>query len=273
MTPDKTISSQPIGIFDSGVGGLTVFREVSRILPEEDLIYLGDTARLPYGSKSSEAILRFSLECANFLLLQNIKLLLVACHTASAHALEILQKRLPIPVIGVIQPGYELLMASTRSQRVAILATQSTISSHVYQNLIRQHYPMAQVFPVACPLFVPLAEESLYDHEAAHLIARHYLQPLNSANVDAVLLACTHYPLLKSAIQKALDPSVTILESATSCAQLARSLLAEKGKLREQKKTPLYRFFVTDHPERFSTLAKTFLGREIELSRACLESP
>lgn len=265
-------TTQPIGIFDSGVGGLTVFREVSKILPHEDLIYLGDTARLPYGNKSSEAIIRFSLECAHFLLSQNIKLLIVACHTASSHALETLQKALPIPVIGVIQPGYELLMASTQTQRVAILATPATISSHIYQNLIHQNYPMAQVFPVACPLFVPLAEESLYDHEAAYLIAKHYLQPLNSMNIDAALLACTHYPLLRSAIQKALDPSVKILESATSCAELVRYMLAKNHELNQQQTKPSYRFFVTDHPERFSTLAKTFLGRNIELSLASLES-
>ena len=259
MTPNDAI-----GIFDSGVGGLTVFREISRLLPRENFIYLGDTARLPYGSKSSDAIIRYSLECASFLMGQGIKLLVVACHTASSHALEILQEKLPIPVIGVVQPGFELLMAATQSQRVAILATQSTIASNVYQNLIYQHYPSAQVFPIACPLFVSLAEENFFDHPAADLIAEHYLHPLKSADIDAALLACTHYPLLKTAIQKALGPSIKIIEPALSCAQQVQSLLTKTHLLNGSNK-PYHRFYATDHRERFATLAKTFLGQEIEL--------
>ncbi|MBF8263585.1 MAG: Glutamate racemase [Parachlamydiales bacterium] len=263
--------NRPIGIFDSGVGGLTVFREVVNHLPHEDLIYFGDTARLPYGSKSPEAIIRYSLECATFLLEQNIKLLIVACHTASAHALEILQEKLPIPVIGVIQPGFELLMQSTRSQRIAILGTESTIASGVYQNLIRQHYPMASIFAVPCPLFVPLAEERFFDHAAADLIAAHYLDPLKEANIDAALLACTHYPLLKRSIHKALGPSVKILESAFTCAEQAQAVLCLNHTLNPQEIKPAYRFYATDHPIRFSTLAKTFLGYEIHLTLIELE--
>ena len=263
--------SDSIAIFDSGVGGLTVFREVSRLLSQENLIYFGDTARLPYGSKSSDAIIRYSLECASFLLDQSIKLLLVACHTASAHALEILQEKLPIPVIGVIQPGFELLMEATRSQRVAILGTASTIASQVYQNLIRQHYPSAQVFAIACPLFVPLAEEHFFEGAAADLIAHHYLQHLQNADIDTVLLACTHYPLLKKAIEKAIGPSIKIIEPAESCAMMARSLLSATHLLNAQKEKPCYQFYATDHPERFTTLAKTFLGHEIQLRLIQLE--
>ncbi len=265
------LASQPIGIFDSGVGGLTVLREISRHLPQEDLVYIGDTARLPYGNKSSGAIIQCTSECAHFLLEQKIKLLIVACHTASAHALDILQETLPIPVIGVIQPGFELLMENTRTQRVAILATASTIASNVYQNLIRQHYPLACIFPIACPLFVPLAEEHFFDHPAAELIAVHYLQDLHAANIDAVLLACTHYPILRKAIQKALPPSVKILESAQSCAEQVRSLLMTSELMNKQEKKPHYQFFATDHTERFATLAKTFLGHEIDLKLMHLE--
>ena len=267
MTPNNSI-----GIFDSGVGGLTVFREVSRILPQENVIYFGDTARLPYGSKSPEAIVRYSLECASFLYQQGIKLLLVACHTASAHALEILQEKLPIPVIGVVQPGFELLMENTRKQRVAILGTASTIASNVYQNLIRQHYPLAQIFPIACPLFVPLAEEHFFEGAAADLIAEHYLKPLQSADIDAVLLACTHYPLLKKAIQKAIGPSIKMIEPAQSCAMMARSLLSAAHLINLQDEKPRYQFYATDHPERFAALAKTFLGHEIQLTLIHLES-
>lgn len=258
----------PIGIFDSGVGGLTVLREVMRLLPQEDLIYLGDTARLPYGNKSSGSIIQYTLECAHFLLEQKIKLLVIACNTASAHALEVLQETLPIPVVGVIQSGFELLMQTTRTQRVAILATQSTIASNVYQNLIQQHYPQASIFPIACPLFVPLAEEHFFDHPAAELIAVHYLQSLEAANIDAALLACTHYPILRKAIEKALPPAVKILDPGQACAKLVRSLLAASALQNNQEKKPRYQFFATDHTQRFAHLAKTFLGQEIDL-RSC----
>jgi glutamate racemase len=268
MTPKN---DSPIGIFDSGVGGLTVFREVARRMPHEDLIYFGDTAHLPYGSKSPEAIIRYSLECASFLLEQKIKLLIVACHTSSAHALEILEERLPIPVIGVIQPGFELLMQTTRKQRVAILGTASTIASNVYQDLIRQHYPQAQVFPIACPLFVPLAEEHLFDHAAADLIAEHYLLPLKGADIDAALLACTHYPLLRRAIHKVLGPSIKILESAESCSEAARILLSEAHLLGTTEKKGQYRFYASDHTARFESIANTFLGQPIQLDLIRLE--
>jgi glutamate racemase len=266
MTPND-----PIGVFDSGIGGLTVFREISRLLPQENLIYLGDTARLPYGSKSPEAIMSYSLECASFLFNEKIKLLVVACHTASAHALDILQEEFPIPILGVVQSGFELLMETTETQRVAILGTSSTIASNIYQNLIRQHYPNAQIFPIACPLFVPLAEENLFDHKAADLIAEYYLSALTAAHIDAVLLACTHYPLLRQAIQKVLGPSVKILEPARNSAEQVRSLLSSSHLLNGQKNKPDRRFYVTDHPTRFAALAKIFLGQEIRLHLVNLE--
>jgi glutamate racemase len=243
-----------------------------RQLPHEDLVYLGDTARLPYGSKSPSTVIQCTLECARFLQSLQIKLLIIACHTASAHALETLQETLPIPVVGVIQSGFELLMETTQSQRVAVLATQSTISSQVYQNLICQHYPLATVFPIACPLFVPLAEEHLFDHPAADLLAAHYLQNLQTADIDAVLLACTHYPILHRAIRNALPPSVKIVESACSCAKQIRSWLMASHLLNEQTSPPRHRFFATDHTARFATLARTFLGQEIDLQRAVVST-
>lgn len=264
-------SDGPIGVFDSGIGGLTVFREIIRVLPHEDIIYLGDTARLPYGSKSADAIVRYSLNSASFLLSQGIKMLIVACYTASTHALEILQEKLPIPVIGVVQPGFELIMKTTQKQRIAILGTQSTIASNIYQNLIRQHYPKAQVFAIACPLFVPLAEENFSGHEAARLIADHYLSSLKTADIDAVLLACTHYPLLRKAIQQALPPNIAIIDSGPYCAEQARNLLTASHLLKEPH-VPEYCFYVTDHPSHFATLAKLFLGREIDLRLIQIES-
>jgi glutamate racemase len=214
MTPDA-----PIGLFDSGVGGLTVFRELARLLPQEDLIYFGDTARLPYGNKSPETILRYSLECASFLFSQKIKLLIVACHTASAHALDTLEKELPISVLGMIQPGIQLIIEKSRSKRVAILGTASTILSNAYPQLLPADYSL---FPVACPLFVPLVEERTYDSKAALWIADHYLKPLKKCSIDTALLACTHYPLLRPLIQKILGPSVELLEPALPAASAAQ---------------------------------------------------
>lgn len=259
------MTNQPIGVFDSGVGGLTVFREIVRELPTENVVYLGDTARLPYGNKSPEAIIQYSLECAQYLLRRHqIKLLVVACHTASAHALEVLQESLPIPVVGVVQPGFERLMETTRNQRVAILATTATIASNSYQHLIQEHYPRAIIYPIACPLFVHLAEEHLFDHPAADLIADHYLRSLRTEDIDAILLACTHFPILYQAIQKALPTSVKIIDPAPCCARQVVHLLSETQNLHFNQ-SPTHRFLATDHPIRFATLAKTFLGHTIDL--------
>lgn len=252
--------TNPIGIFDSGIGGLTVFQKLCSLLPQENLVYLGDSARLPYGDKSPESILRYTQMGASFLCKFKIKLLLLACHTASAHALPFLQKELPIPVLGVVQPGFDLLMAATHSKRVAILGTASTIASGVYQKLIQGK---ATLIPIACPLFVPLVEEQLFDHEVASLIVQHYLRPLQEAQIDAVLLACTHYPFLRKAIQKVLGPSVAILEPAVECAKQVKDLLAKKHLLNDQRKGS-HRFYVTDHPDRFLALAQILLKEKIE---------
>ncbi len=256
------MSEQPIGLFDSGMGGLTVMREFAELLPNENLLYLGDTARLPYGNKSPDAIRRFTLDNASFLLKHNIKLLIVACHTACAHAYDILQASLPIPVLGVTQPGYQQLLAATQSKRVAVLGTTSTIQSGVFQTLLRAHSPTIEIFPVACPLFVPLVEDGLQDHPAAHLLAEHYLAPLRSQQIDSALLACTHYPLLRNAIQKALGPTVQLIEPARSCARQAKELLITKNLLNTNS-TPYYRFYASDDPEKFRHLAKIFFPRPI----------
>jgi glutamate racemase len=246
----------PIGLFDSGVGGLTVMREFVKALPNENLIYLGDTARLPYGNKSPSAIVRFSLENADFLLQQKIKLLIVSCHTACSHAIEVLQTSLPIPVLGVRDPGLADLVVATKTKRVAVLATTSTISSGIFQTLLQaQNF---QVFPVACPLFVPLVEEGMEAHEAARLIAKHYLFPLRETGIDAALLACTHYPLLASVIQDALGPSVRLIEPARSLAGIAFELLQQRNLLNPGSFPPTYRFFASDDPEKFRRLAKIF---------------
>lgn len=255
---------RPIGLFDSGFGGLTVMREVARMLPRENLIYLGDTARLPYGNKSPQAVLQFALENGSFLMKKNIKLLLIPCHTACSHALESLQNELPIPVIGVIQPGVELVKPF---HRIAVLGTTGTIEAGIYQSLIRKQNPQATIYAKACPLFVPLIEEGFYDHASAGLIAHSYLGPLKG-QVDAVLLACTHYPLIRSTLQKVLGPAVPLLEPASLCVALAREVLFKAGLLNMQKKKPIYKFFVTDDPTKFSRHGKIFFGADID-TRLC----
>lgn len=231
-------------------------REVARLLPHENLIYLGDTAHLPYGNKSPQTVLQFALENSSFLMGKNIKLLVVACHTASSHALRALQNALPIPVIGVIQPGVELVKPF---RRIAILGTTSTIESGVYQSLILEQNPEAIIYPKACPLFVPLIEEGFYNHPAAALIARAYLEPLQG-QIDAALLACTHYPLIRSILQDVLGPAVVLLEPAAMCASLVKSSLAQQkigGK-------PSYEFYATDDPEKFRRFGNIFFGSDIE---------
>jgi len=257
-------SHQPIGLFDSGFGGLTVMREVVRLLPQENLIYLGDTARLPYGNKSPQTVLEYALENASFLLEKKIKLLMIPCHTACSHAFDTLQDRLSIPVIGVVQPGLELLLEKTLSNRVAILATPSTIGSELYQNLIRAKRPHIEVHSVACPLFVPLVEEGFYNHPSAALIAEAYLSPLFKKGIDAALLACTHYPLMRSVIQQVLGPKVQLIEPAESCAFQAKNYLALHHQLNMQNNKPSYEFYVSDDPEKFRRLGKIFFGTEIQ---------
>lgn len=250
---------RPIGLFDSGFGGLTVMREVMRLLPHEDLIYLGDTAHLPYGNKSPQTLLELARENSAFLLQQNIKLLIVACHTASSHTLAFLQETLPIPVIGVIEPGLELVASL---DRIAILATSGTIESGVYQSLLQKQNPKARIYPQACPLFVPLVEEGFTDHPSARLIAAAYLAPLKG-KVDAALLACTHYPLLRPIIQEALGPAVKLLEPAMPCALQAKTYLTSAHLLNPQTKKPRYSFYATDAPNKFRQGGKIFLGTDI----------
>lgn len=253
-------SESPIGLFDSGFGGLTVMREVVRLLPHENLIYLGDTAHLPYGNKSPEVVLQYALENASFLLKKGIKLLMVPCHTACSHALATLQETFPIPIIGVIQPGLDLLGAS---ERIGVIGTASTIESGIYQSLIRKQIPHAQIHAKACPLFVPLIEEGFHSHASATLIAESYLAPLKG-QIDTALLACTHYPLIRSILQQILGPKVALLEPAERCAALAREYLTNTALLNRQKGRPVYEFYVTDDPEKFRRFGKLFFGAEIE---------
>ena len=253
---------QSVGAFDSGVGGLTVVREMRRLLPAEDILYLGDTARVPYGNKSPDTIIRYSREIMTYLRGKGVKAVVVACNTASAHALAILQKEADIPVIGVIAPGVEAALAATRNGRVGIIGTQGTIASEAYQNLLRQQQPGIEITAVAAPLLVSLVEEDWLSHPATTLILEEYLAPMKAAQVDTVVLACTHYPLLKTLAQKLLGPDVVLVDSAeNAAAALARKLASESlGRAQGHGTTTICS---TDVPAQFARLAERFLGEKI----------
>lgn len=250
-----------IGIFDSGVGGLTVCKEIIHQLPGENLIYLGDTARVPYGTKSAQTVERYALEAAAFLVDQGVKLLVVACNTASAVALPALRERFQLPVIGVIEPGAKRA-AQSRNRRIGVIGTEGTIGSGRYEEAIRSLLPDAEVFSAACPLFVPLAEEGWAEHEVARLASLEYLQPLISAQIDTLVLGCTHYPLLRKTLQQVLGPEVLLVDSAEETARCVAELFREQG-LERPEHGGQRDFYVTDVPTRFERVGRAFLGREL----------
>ncbi len=253
-----------IGIFDSGFGGLTVMRAIRDLMPHENIIYFGDTARLPYGSKSSETILRYSLENAAFLNSQGIKALVIACNTSCSAALEQVRAASEIPVIGVTEQGIEEVLKFFPEGKVAILGTRATITSGVYQNGILSRRSSLELYSIPCPLFVPLAEEGFVEHPICALIVQEYLHPLKNCGINGILLGCTHYPLLQSIIQHELGPDVQLIDPSIACAEKTRSLLAEKNLLNPSTRAPHYQFFVSDDPEKFRLLGKTFLNYPIE---------
>jgi len=255
------VQHRAIGIFDSGVGGLTVCKEIIRQLPGENLIYLGDTARVPYGTKSPQTVERYALEAAAFLVEQGVKLLVVACNTASAVALPALREKFKLPVIGVIEPGARRATDS-RNRRIGVIGTEGTINSGRYEEAIRSLLPEAEVFTAACPLFVPLAEEGWAEHQVAELAGREYLRPLIAAQIDTLVLGCTHYPLLRKTLQQVLGPEVRLVDSAEETARCVADLFAEQGLARPEH-GGRRDFYVTDVPTRFERVGRAFLGREL----------
>ncbi len=253
-----------IGIFDSGFGGLTVMHAVRAVLPHENIIYFGDTARLPYGNKSAETVLRYARECAQFLLSKKIKLLVIACNTACACAMDKLAQDFPIPIVGVIPAAVEELAQLSKNQGVAVLGTRSTIASGVYQEKIREILPKTTISAISCPLFVPLVEEGYTHHAITEMAIQEYLGPLKKRELDAALLGCTHYPLLERLIQKELGNTVTLINPAISCAKSVLNVLDERGLLNSQTTQPTYQFYVSDDPEKFRLLGKDFLRFPID---------
>jgi glutamate racemase len=255
-------SSKAIGIFDSGVGGLTVMKELMRTLPNERFIYFGDTARVPYGNKSPQTIIRYSIESTICLLDKNIKFLVVACNTISAFALIKLSHLFNIPILGVIEPGAEKAIAVSQNQRIAVLGTKGTIQSGAYQTALQKLAPKASILSIACPLFVPLVEEQWLDHPATHLIVREYLKPLKDQNIDTLLLGCTHYPLLQEIIQQEMGPNVTLVDSASTCAEKVLGLL-KAHQLNAYSRQGENEFYSSDDPEKFRTLGEKLFGNPL----------
>jgi len=257
--PDAQRPVAPIGVFDSGVGGLTVFREIARALPHHPLIYLGDSARVPYGTKSPQTVTRYTIEAANHLMQRGIKMLVVACNTATAAALPALQAKLPIPVIGVVEPGARAAVSKTRG-RVGVIATEGTVKSRAYTSAIHRIDSSVEVTESAAPLFVPLAEEGWANTHVAREVAEIYLSPLMDAGIDTLVLGCTHYPILRGTIERVVGDKIAIVDSAETTAAAVRNLVEESP----TSGTPDHHFLVTDAEERFRRIAGEFLAQEIE---------
>jgi len=252
-----------IGIFDSGVGGLTVCKELIRELPNEDIIYLGDTARVPYGTKSRQTIKRFSTENALFLLKHNVKLIVVACNSSSSVALDSLKKNFKVPVIGVIAPGVSDALKATKSNRIGVIGTLATIDSQAYQRRILNGNRNAKVFTQSCPLFVPLAEEGWVDKKITVDIISEYLKPLHKKSIDTLILGCTHYPLLKKEIKRFMGKTVDLIDSGTSTARAVKSLILDSNLDAPKRSIGKRRFFVTDEISQFKRTGERFLKKSL----------
>jgi glutamate racemase len=253
-----------VGVFDSGIGGLTVAQELIRQLPHESVIYFGDTARVPYGPKSPETVRRYSREIAGFLREQGVKSIVIACNTATAHALSALREEMDMPVIGVVEPGARAAVAASKRGHIGVIGTMGTIKSGAYERAIRALDPDVLITVRACPLLVPLVEEGWTEHDATRLVAREYLQPMIDAEIDTLVLGCTHYPLLKSLIADVLGPDVRLIDSAEETAAETARTLATASLTAEPDAEPVYRFIASDDPLQFLQLGQRFLGGTME---------
>ncbi|MDE5867201.1 MAG: glutamate racemase [Lachnospiraceae bacterium] len=262
MKKNESLCNAPIGVFDSGVGGLTVAREIMRQLPNERIVYFGDTARVPYGSKSPETVTRFSRQIVRFLQTQEVKAIVVACNTASACALEELEKEVELPMIDVVKPGAHAAIEATRNGKVGVIATEATIGSGIYNRYIKENDNSVSVVGKACPLFVPLVEEGLWEDPVTDEIARRYLSELIDIGIDTLVLGCTHYPLIRSTVGRIMGDKVTLVNPAYETAHELKELLHKEGLESEKRPglgTELYRFFVSDTADKFLRFANTII--------------
>lgn len=264
MVTGTSAAESPIGLFDSGLGGLTVARAIARRLPTESLIYVGDTARVPYGPKSPETVRRYAVQISEWLVEQGVKLVVVACNTATAHALTLLHDWLPVPVIGVIEPGARAAINASPSGPIGVIGTAGTVQSRAYERAIQALDPTRTVHAMACPLLVPLVEEGWIDHEATRLIVREYLAPLSTRAISSLVLGCTHYPLLRPLLAEAMGPEVALIDSAEETASEVARLLATRGLSAAGANPGTLRVVASDAPHHFRTMAGRFLDRPLE---------
>ena len=257
--------NRPIGVFDSGIGGLTVLREIWEAVPEESTIYFGDNSRSPYGTKSRSTIIRYSLQNMKFLESRDVKMIVVACNTASAYAYEELKARAKVPVVEVVTPGADVACRATKNGKIGIIATKGTISTGVYKKAVEDRAKELgmnniEIFQQACPLFVSLAEEGWWDTEVTRLTAEEYLKPLKEAGVDTLVMACTHYPLLSKVIKEVMGDGVVLVNTGEATARVVKELLGSEGTASEGNKCPVREFYTSDEPELFEQVAAPFLG-------------
>lgn len=258
------MDNRPIGVFDSGIGGLTVLKEIIEQLPGEDVIYFGDTARIPYGTRSKETVIKYSFQCIKFLLSKDIKAIIIACNTASAIALDESRKSFDIPILGVIEPGARAAVSKTKNNKIGVIGTLGTITSESYQKNIRRMKPSSEVIGIACPLFVPIVEEGWADTDVAMITAEKYLMELKEHNIDSLVLGCTHYPILRYTIFKVMGQDVNLINPAYETAKETKDMLKEKGLICNKVDGGKYNFYVSDDPEKFRRIGGNILGREIK---------
>jgi len=259
----QTNPSQSIGVFDSGVGGLTVVRALVERLPFESIVYFGDTARVPYGVKSSETITHYATQITEFLLQQEVKLLIIACNTMAAVSYQAVAGLSPVPVLDVIDAGARSAVAERHTKNVGVIGTPVTINSNAYERAIHRYNPGIRIVSRACPLFVPLIEEGWLDHQVTRLTAQEYLRPMLTDNIDTLVLGCTHYPLIKGLLQEVAGNDIRLVDSALAMAEMAANLLREKNLSNPEQIPPDYKFYVTDVPYRFQAIGERFLGRQL----------
>lgn len=259
-------SSKPIGVFDSGVGGLTVVKELNRLLPNEKIIYFGDTGRVPYGNKSKETIVHYSLQIGYFLMKKKIKMLVVACNTASAVSLPTLKRHFHIPVIGVIEPGAKAAIEATSSNNIAVIGTLGAVKSGAYKKALKKIKGSVKVYQNPCPLFVHLAEDGWNKNKIARLISDEYLKPFKGKGIDTLILGCTHYPILKDVIQQSAGKKVQLIDSGKETAKEVERILDKKGLLNTHKSADKNQsvFYVSDFPHKFKEVSQRFLARELK---------
>ncbi len=255
---------KPIGVFDSGIGGLTVVKRLASALPNENIIYFGDTARVPYGSKSNSTVIEYALQDAKFLMNKNVKAIVVACNTVSSVALNELAKNFNVPVIGMIEPGAKFAVKHTKNGRIGVIGTRATVNNKAYSKEIRKHNPAIEVFEKACPLFVPLAEEGWVNTKATHEIAEEYLKELRELDIDTLVLGCTHYPILADVIQEVIGENVTLVDSGIASAEVVRNELNRVGFETNSNAQGHHDFYVSDIPVTFKEVAELFLGRPVK---------